>query len=198
MLHIIGVDHHVQSRKPGDKEPEAQRAFSRLLKQIIQDVHPTFIAEEESEYNLLKHEKISIVKEIADSERIEHRFCDPDEAQRKAIGYLRSDEILSRRRDLLGRNLRFEECSLMARAIEVGPHFRRREQFWLQGLNGCHAQNAVFICGDGHIESFTNLLEDEGIPHRVLERGVGMTEAEHERVRRIIRYLEAHPELRNG
>jgi hypothetical protein len=198
MLHIIGVSHQVQSRKSDDEESEAHHAFSRLLKQIIQEVHPTFVAEEESEENLLEHQKVSIVKEIADSERVEHRFCDPNRAQRKAIGYLRSDEILSRLRDLLGKNLRFEECSLRASAIEVGQHFRKRERFWLQGLNGCHEQDVLFVCGDGHIESFTELLKNEGIPYKVLERGVGMTEADHEKVRGILQYLEAHPELRNG
>lgn len=62
---------------------------------------------------------------------------------------------------------------------------------------GCREQNAIFVCGDGHIESFTSLLQGEDIPHRVEGRSIGMSEAEREDTRRIVQYLEAHPELGN-
>ena len=64
MLHIIGVDHCVQSRKLGDDgEDEDQQIFSNVLRQAFKDIHPVFVAEEESEENLHKRERISIVKE---------------------------------------------------------------------------------------------------------------------------------------
>jgi hypothetical protein len=198
MLHIIGVAHRAQSRKPDAEETEAQQVFARLLKQIIQDVRPIFVAEEDSEEALANRREVSIAKELSDSARVEHRFCDPDRAQRKAIDYLTGEEILTRRRDLLGSNLRFEECSLRARAIEIEHYFPKRERFWLRGLNGCGEQNAVFICGDSHIESLTSLLKSEGSHYEIVARGIGMTEADHDYFRRIVEYLEAHPELRNG
>jgi len=197
MLHILGASHLAQSRKEGVEETEAQRAFSSFLKQIIQDVHPTFIAEEQSEENLANQGKMSIPKEISDSGGIEHRFCDPNRAERQSIGYLSGQDILSRHKTLLGTNLPFEECRLKAHAIEMAQHFRKREQFWLRGLTGCREQNAVFVCGDSHIESFTSLLQAEDIPYRVVGRSIGMTDAEREDARRIVQYLEAHSELRN-
>lgn len=197
MLHLLGASHFAQARKEGVEETEAQKAFSGFLKQIIQDVHPGFIAEEQSEENLANQEKISIPKEISDSEGIEHRFCDPNSAERRSIGYLRGEDILLRHKSLLGSNLPFEECRLKAHAIEMAQHFRKREQFWLRGLAGCREQNAVFVCGDGHIESFISVLQGEDIPYRVVGRSIGMTEAEREDARRIVQYLEAHPELRN-
>jgi hypothetical protein len=197
MLHVLGVSHLAQARKPDVEETEAHKTFSRFLRQVIQDVHPSFIAEEQSEENLANQEKISIPKEISDSEGIEHRFCDPNRVERQSMGYLGGQDIMSRHKILLGQNLPFEEYHLKAHAIEMAQHFRKREQFWLRGLVGCREQNAVFICGDGHIESFTSLLQGEDIPHRVVGRSIGMTEAEREDARRIVQYLEAHPELRN-
>jgi hypothetical protein len=80
----------------------------------------------------------------------------------------------------------------------MAQHFPKREHFWLRGLAGCREQNAVFVCGDGHVESFTSLLKGEGIPHKVVARGIGMTADDHAKARRIVEYLEAHPELRNS
>ena len=41
-------------------------------------------------------------------------------------------------------------------------------------------------------------VDREGIPYRVVERGIGVTEAGHEDSRRIVEYLTARPGLRNG
>src|SRR5580698_2350368 len=94
MLHLIGVSHLAQAYMDGVEKTDAQKAFLAFLKQVIQDVHPIFIAEEQSEENLAEQLIISIPKEIADSEGIEHRFCDPNNAERRSIGYLRGDEIM--------------------------------------------------------------------------------------------------------
>ncbi len=112
------------------------------------------------------------------------------------MGYQRGQDILSRHKILLGQNLPSEECRLKAYAIEMAQHFRKREQFWLRGLVGCREQDAIFVCGDSHIESFTSLLQGEDIPHKVVGRNIGMTEAEREDARKIVQYLEAHAELR--
>src|SRR6202023_2784502 len=110
---------------------------------IIQEIHPIFIAEEQSAENLAIQGNISIPKEISDSEGIEHRFCDPNRAERRSIGYVASDDILTRHKSLLGRNLPIEECFIKARAIEIAHCFPKRERYWLKGLTGCCEQNAV-------------------------------------------------------
>jgi len=105
VLHLLGVSHFAQARKAGIEKTEPQKAFCSFLKQIIQDVHPIFLTEKQSEENLANQEIISIPKEISDSERIEHRFCDPNSAERRAMGYLGGADILSRNKSLLGSNL---------------------------------------------------------------------------------------------
>jgi hypothetical protein len=91
MLHIIGVDHRrAQARIPGAGETEFQQAFTRLLNQTIEGVHPTFIAEEDSEEALAGRQQVSIAQEIAVAQNIEHRFCDPTLEQRQALNSLLS------------------------------------------------------------------------------------------------------------
>jgi hypothetical protein len=199
MLHIIGIDHGVQTRKADEEETEAQQAFSRLLTQSIQDIHPTFIAEEESEQHLLDANKISIAERVAHSAGIKHRFCDPNQEERRSMGYIGTNDLLTWHKPRLGYNQSLQLANLKAMAIEVGQYFLRREQCWLRGLDGCREQDAVFICGDGHIESksFTTLLESEDIPYRILHRGIGLCKDEHERVQGAIEYLRAHPELKD-
>lgn len=197
MLYIIGVSHFAQSRKPDLEKMEDQRTFTNLLERTIKEAHPSFVAEEDCAEALAFRKEISIAKEVSDAAGIEHRFCDPGQAQRQSMGYLRGGDILRRYKNRLGRSLSFDELRLKAYAIEMGHHFPKREQFWLRGLDGCRDRNAIFICGDSHIEGFTGLLNREGIEFRIVERAIGMTAAEHEGVRRIIEYLEAHPDLRN-
>ncbi len=198
MLHIIGLAHRAQVRKPEAEMTEAQRTFACRLRSTIEEVRPVFIAEEESEEHLAERQEVSIAKEIADEKGIEHRFCDPIRAERRAIGYRdgQSIEIEMFMRDRVG--LSSEEIHNKARAIEIGRYFPIRERFWLERLNGCHDRDAIFICGDGHIksDSFRGLLENSHIPYREVERGIGLTK-EDESFGRALQYLREHPELTN-
>lgn len=53
-----------------------------------------------------------------------------------------------------------------------------REQFWLDRLAGHKQSEVAFILGDGHVESFADLLQTNQIPSRVVERGIGITEGD--------------------
>jgi hypothetical protein len=48
MLYMIGVAHLAQSLRPGDPKTEAQQYFTCRLDQLILDVKPAFVAEEDS------------------------------------------------------------------------------------------------------------------------------------------------------
>ena len=69
---------------------------------------------------------------------IEHRFCDPDSSERKALG------------------------------IEVDPKkqtesdSRKREQVWLSRIADCKLRRVLFLCGDNHYDAFALLLESNG------------------------------------
>jgi hypothetical protein len=196
MLHIIGVSHFVQARKPNVEKTEDQKTFTSLLKQTIQHVHPDFVGEENSEVNLSERQEISIAKEISDELRIEHRFCDPDDAERKTIGYESGTviyQVLTTTGDIA---LPLEELRLMAYAIAMARYFPIRERFWLDRLNGCQEHDAIFVCGYGHLESFSLMLENERIAYRIVVPDLGITTEERKDVQGTIRYLREHPELK--
>jgi hypothetical protein len=196
MLYLIGLAHRAQSRKSDLKQTEAQQAFEHTLRRIIKDVRPTCIAEEDSEEALCERHENSIARAVAYEYGIEHRFCDPTREQRHAIGYRdgQSLEIEIFMKDRVG--LSNEEIRLRGRAIEIGRFFPIRERFWLDQLAECRDRDTVFICGDGHIESFGRLLESNGTQCTVVERGIGLTE-EDEWFDKAVRYLSEHPELLN-
>ncbi len=194
MLHLIGINHRVQARTPESELTAEQLEFSDCLRRTIEEVGPSLIAEEDSEEALLKRNRISLAKEIADEHGIEHRFCDPNEEQRRAIGYqdggwLETQMFMSDREGLSN-----EEIFCRARAIEIGRYFPIRERFWLDRLCGCTDADVVFVCGDLHIESFGKILDSNGIPSRIVQRAIGLTE-EDRRFDEALRYLREHPEL---
>jgi len=194
MLHIIGVNHRAQAQIPGTGLTEEQQIFSHCLLRTIEQFRPGFIAEEDSRQALTKRGKISIAKGIADVKEIEHRFCDPTEAERRAIGYrdglsLEIDIFMSDREGMSN-----DEIFCKAHAIEIGRYFPVRERFWLERLHGCREVDAIFVCGDLHIETFGKILEHDGALYSVVQRGIGATE-EDARFYRAVDYLAKHPQL---
>ena len=199
MLHIIGLHHRAQARTPGNELIGAQQAFADCLRRTIEQVRPSFIAEEDSEEALAERHKVSIAKEIADEKGIEHRFCDPTREQRKAIGCVDGQKL---EREMLNddTNLSNEETRIRARAIEKGRNSPIRERFWCKRLDGCRDHDAVFICGDEHTDSFGKFLKSNGVPCGVVERGIGLNK-EDEKMgwfdAAVQQYLNDHPELMN-
>jgi hypothetical protein len=196
MIHLIGLAHRAQSWKPQSERTEAQEAFEHVLRRAIECWRPVLIAEEDSEEALADHQTASIAKEIALQEKIEHRFCDPTQDERRAIGYrdrgsLALDISMSESADLSG-----DEINLKAQAIEIARYFPIREQFWLERIAGFRDGSVIFICGDGHIESFGRLLDCNGVPYRVAHRGIGLSDEDRwfEKARH---YLMEHPEIAN-
>jgi hypothetical protein len=200
MLHIIGLHHRAQAQRPGNQLTGPQQAFADSLRRTIEQVRSSFIAEEDSAEALCERYQVSIAKEIAHEQGIEHRFCDPTREQRKAIGCVDGQTL---EREMLmhdDSNLSNEETRIKARAIETARNSPIRERFWLERLDGCRDHDAVFICGDGHIDSFGRLLKSNGVPCVVVERGIGLNE-EDEKMgwfdAEVQKYLNGHPELMN-
>jgi hypothetical protein len=192
MLYLVGVAHRAQARKPDLEKTEVQHAFERHLLRIIKEVQPVFIAEEDNEEFLADRGELSIAEEIAGEYGIEHRFCEPNESQRSAIGSKSFLSIaLERQR---AERLSDAELDLKARAIEIARSFPIRERFWLERLSDCRTIAGVFICGDIHIESFGRLLETERIQYKVVKRGIGVNKND-DPYYRAREYLSQHPEL---
>jgi hypothetical protein len=151
------------------------------------------IVEEDNEEFLANRGEISISREVADeTSGIEHRFCEPNNKERLEIG---SKNFSSIALELsMAESLSEEELGCKARAIEISHYFPIRERFWLKRLSDCCDSDAILICGDMHVESFGRMLKDEGIPHEIVERGIGVNEA-NEPYYAALKYLEDPPNL---
>ena len=197
MLHIIGLHHRVQAKLPNEDLNEGQKAFSQCLRASILSIKPALVAEEHSKEVLKSLGKVSIAKEIAGLESIDHRFCDPESDERSVIGYKGASDIevemsMQSRWDLPG-----EQRGIVARAIEIGRYFPKREECWLKYLDAdlCRSKEVLFACGDVHVESgsFMTLLEDQHVPYKVVERRIGVDH--DERYYLALAYLRQHPEV---
>ena len=194
LVALIGLNHDAQARPVGTGFTAAQGEFLSSLRRAVSQVRPALIAEEDSRWALRTRRRISIAEQVARRSRIEHRFCDPDEQERQAIGYKGGDRL---ELDLWMHNaegLPDDEVFLRARAIEIGRYFPIRERFWLSRLGDLHGARIVFICGDAHVDGFGALLRRKGAKVLELGRGIGgkPEDGEFERARS---YLRAHPEL---
>jgi hypothetical protein len=173
-----------------------QDAYAARLRSLVEEVRPVLIAEEDSEEALANRGQMSIAKSLASEFGINHLFCDPTRTQRLAMGYrdgqgLEWDLFVHDNAGLSNR-----EIQLKARAIEIGRYFPMRERFWLERIGNHRDEDIVFVCGDGHVASFCRLLDAEGIRYRVVERGIGLTEADAW-FEDAVQYLNDHPEVLN-
>ncbi|MGB2664687.1 MAG: hypothetical protein WAK48_11825 [Candidatus Acidiferrum sp.] len=199
VFHLIGVSHDIQSYEPEKDLNDGQRRLSECLTRLVGEIKLAVIGEEMS-LEMLPG-RVSIPQEIAQKAGIEHRFCDPDSEERRAMGYRdRSAIKLGLWLSPEGWHLSTADQDAKASAIEIVHYFPMREQFWLDRLAGHKQSEVAFVLGDGHVESFADLLKTNQIPSRVVERGIGITQGDKQedtcRRERALAYLEKHPEIR--
>lgn len=168
-----------------------------LLRQSVKVIRPKFIAEEFSEQDLDDQSAESVAMGIALEFGIAHKFCDPNEEERREIGYEGHVSIFHTLWMHNDEELPDDELQTRAQAIMIGRYFAVREKFWLKRLSECPNGSGIFICGDGHIESFTHLLNANKIGWQVVARRVGFVPGEDAGIQEAMRYLREHPELAN-
>jgi hypothetical protein len=194
LFYLMGVNHIAQSKKPGEALTPDQLSFRNNLRALIQKVGPVLVAEEDSEWALSERNEESIAKEIAKG-KAEHRFCDPNNDQRKAMGYkTRRDlklEIFKSSWD----NLSDEEMDARGGAIELSKYFPLRERFWLKCIESFKDKDVIFVCGEAHVDRFKDLLESESIPCAIAVRGIGVTEKDRHDMKIAEDYLAQHPDV---
>jgi hypothetical protein len=168
LLYLIGVNHAVQFRSQLFSESGSVRkkreAFKAHVAEMIDELDIEVLAEEFSDEGKKESETREFVKDLAkavhepfdwETERqqfdwetelqkfskakgIEHRFCDPDSSERKALGI----EVDPRK--------------------ETEADWRKREQVWLSRIADCKDRRVLFVCGDNHYDAFAELLESNG------------------------------------
>ena len=162
LLYLIGVNHAVQFKpamsqmfSESESVQKKRGAFKAHVAEMIDKLDIDVLAEEFGDEGKMESEIREFAKDFAKAvhepfnwetelrkfhkaKGIEHRFCDPDSSERKALG------------------------------IEVDPmkqtesDWRKREQVWLSRIADCKLRRVLFVCGDNHYDAFAQLLESNG------------------------------------
>jgi hypothetical protein len=168
LLYLIGGNHAVQFKSALSQmfvEPERVRekreAFKAHVAEMIDKLDIEILAEEFSQEakrqpdaraEKVFREKVTaelgtapeplnwetVLEQFSKAKRIQHRFCDPDSIEKRALG------------------------------IEVDPQketesdWRKREQVWLCRIGDCKHKRVLFVCGDDHYDAFAQLLAANG------------------------------------
>jgi hypothetical protein len=192
MFYLIGVAHRVQTFENPGAQNEGHAMLAGTIRDCIEQFAPRVIAEEHSREALgARH---SIAQQLAEEHKLEHRFCDPESDWRKAVGYKGRDqlemEIFTHSWDVPPNDI---ICG-RAGAIEMILYFPMRERRWLECLADMCAENVVFICGQAHIGSFSELLRSNGIDVTVVAERIGVNPKDDQLMTLAHEYLAAHPD----
>ena len=168
LLYLIGVNHAVQFKSAvsqlfneSESVHEKREAFKAHVAEMIDTLDIEVLAEEFSEQGKRKPQERetalddqsekarfetavaqcnyeTVLEQFSKAKGIEHRLCDPDSKERKALGI----EVDPRK--------------------ETESDWRKREQVWLSRIADCKHRSVLFVCGDNHYDSFAQLLESNG------------------------------------
>jgi len=174
MIYLVGVDHLVQYDGP-IPEPLRQE-FKMFVIRTARALHVELIAEEFSREDLDKVYEAgeATVREAAREAGIEHRFCDPVEADLRVLGIPYYAEVRERVKQKYGVSgfildpvLRKEiDCET---AEITRSYWSLREEFWHARIEDRINLNILFICGHEHVKHFRALLRRRGHASKVVD-----------------------------
>ncbi len=175
MVYLIGVDHLIQYNGP---VPEALRLeFREYLFRESRSHAISCIAEEFSVEALTEVYKATeaTVQRTAEMLGIEHRFCDPEDRERRELGIPCYAELVDRVKNTHGIAGGFILDEKLRKTIEQESveadrsYWHLREDFWFGRIENIITSNILFVCGHEHVERFMRLIFDRGHPCVILE-----------------------------
>jgi hypothetical protein len=72
--------------------------------------------------------------------------------------------------------------------------FPLREELWLNQMKDVLGEEIIFICGDGHIETFAERLAAKKIGSKLVQRQIGMAAELIEKNNQIVEFLRVNSE----
>jgi len=155
---LIGTSHKYQ--RPANP---AEQEFRNLLEQTCKAYEVRAIAEEMSDGALTQRgASQSLCEQIANAKGIAHRYCDPNNEQRQALGIRQENDIRYEAFRNDWDSDRLEQ--------EIRATYAIRERYWLNQLLDLNCWPVLFVCGANHIKSFCNKLEANGLHADVVAR----------------------------
>jgi hypothetical protein len=155
---LIGTSHTFQ--RPGHA---TESEFRKFIGDACAKLKVRAIAEEMSlEALAQQNASESICEQIAKARGWLHRYCDPNDEQRRALN-LRGRTCIELQGFYGGSTRQQIEQALAAdHAI--------RERYWLEQLFQLDSWPALFVCGADHIDSFCSMLKNKGVEVNVVVR----------------------------
>jgi hypothetical protein len=203
VIHLIGVEHSVQSIAIGAKETADQTRYRCCLEEAIERYRPLVVAEEYSEDALNRATYLHGPQEfftgkIAARLGVKHRLCDTSIKAKCLLGCQTAagwKKLLPRRLeghdDLAGH-------ACLPEGLEVVKDFPLRENYWLEQLNDVLHEEVVFVSGDYHVDTFGARLESIGVKSAVVARQIGMEAELIDQNRKVREYVGRHALLIEG
>lgn len=150
-VYLVGTRHDYQ--RAGSPESEQCRAFIAIK---CQEQQIRAIGEEMSPEALRKFAATtSVCKQVADSLRIEHRYCDPSSEEQRALEIANPGKV--------GLGAFSATCDYHEPDPEVREADAIRERRWLEQIVALNLWPTLFVCGAHHTSSFQSLLQTRRI-----------------------------------
>jgi len=153
---LIGTRHDYQrAGNPGSEQ------FRTVVTAACRERQVGLIAEEMSLEALgLFHATTSVCKQVADSEKKQHRYCDPSSEEQRSLGIANPGKA--------GLGAFSPSCDYHEPDPEVRAADAIRERRWLEHLMEVDLWPVLFVCGTHHTSSFQTLLQTRLVTVHVL------------------------------
>lgn len=148
-VYLIGTTHHPCQTGPCQE-------FAKFVTTLCNKICIKAIAEEMNADALAKEGvEDTIPKQVADRLHLLHRYCDPDESKRAALGIIQNEGIIKVQSSVHNWSPKEEKA-------RVQDEHRKRERVWLNELREIPESPILFICGSNHTSAFADLLNRNG------------------------------------
>ena len=168
MIYLLGLRHSMQTEWDSP-EPHLAAKFERLkafLSETVRSTAVEAIAEETNQEfeNCSGKKSLSRLVAEASSPPLRYVPCEPNSAERKALGIPTAQEIVDRCRTSGCVDDRLEQC----RDSELLKYFPAREKCWLERIRQVSVGPILLVCGPDHIRTFSCRLIESQIPFKVV------------------------------
>jgi hypothetical protein len=169
-IYVVGTSHSIQIEAKASSRGITE-SFRALIAKMTKRYAVRLIGEEMSREGLQRANE-TICEGVARNFNIGHEYCDPDSAERIALG------ISEVNQNLIAGELWHKLPSgtprdVIERAAAADPRVRRsyeaREREWIRRLNARDLFPVLFVCGAFHVAPFSELAKADGLSVVVLE-----------------------------
>jgi hypothetical protein len=157
-LLLVGDGSHYHQYVGGAGGDGAPDQFTAFLREICAAYKPDLLAEELSEQMVIESADDSTLRVLAKSLALPHLFCDPNDAERKALNIPDYTSVLVRRFD--GDRERTDDY--------MKQFWPVREREWMRRVAETQTRRCLLVVGAKHVKTLPIRAAELHIAHSVL------------------------------